>query len=311
MRMLKVNLLCIATVLLMTSVTRAKEWRGIVPLHSTRADVERLLGQPKADFWDYDFEEERAHITYSERSCQEGLPHGWNVPKDTVVEIYTVPKKDQSLSEVLLPGKDYRQVRAAHTPHIDYIDADEGLRYTVVEGMVQNITYLPSAKDKRLACGEYKYAAPVGDGVKLNSIEQVRFDSFGNISFEDAKARLDNFVIQLFSLRTQDPRWRGYIIVYAGRRAYRGEAQYRADCAKNYLVRTREMEAASLVAADGGFRNEMEFELYLGRADYYPPVLFPTVSPKHVEIIKRQLKGCAEPSPSTAAPNKALQLTAR
>src|SRR6266849_4384328 len=27
----------------------AKEWRGIVPLHSTRADVERLLGVPTID----------------------------------------------------------------------------------------------------------------------------------------------------------------------------------------------------------------------------------------------------------------------
>jgi hypothetical protein len=27
-------------------IAQAKEWRGIIPLHSTRADVERILGQP-------------------------------------------------------------------------------------------------------------------------------------------------------------------------------------------------------------------------------------------------------------------------
>jgi hypothetical protein len=71
------------------------------------------------------------------------------------------------------------------------------------------------------------------------------------------------------------------------------------------------MDESSLVAADGGFREEAEIELYIRRSDSYPPVLAPTVSPKKVEIINRKLSSCEERGPSTAAPNKRLQLTAR
>jgi len=296
MRKINVGFVCVATLLLTARVTQAKEWRGVVPLHSSRADAERLFGQSRSDYWQYDFEEERAHITYADGQCEEGLPGGWNVPKDTVIEIYTVPKKDLKLSDVLTPGKDYRQIRAAHTQHIYYVDAEEGVRYTVMGGMVQSISYIPSAKDNSLSCGEYKYASPVEDGAKLASVEQYPLDTYGDISFEDAKARLDNFVIELQMLRAEDPKWRGYIVLYAGRRAYPGEAQFRSDCAKNYLVKVRGMDVDSLIAADGGFREELRVELYLSPNDVYPPLLMPTVSPKKVEILPGKLRGCEQRS---------------
>jgi hypothetical protein len=294
-------------------MTSAKAWRGIEPLHSTRADVERLLGAPKSKekISIYDFPEERALIFYSVRRCEEGLPGGWNVPTDTVVEIYTMPSAEKKVEEVLVPGKQYQQTRAAHTLQVYYLDPDEGISYTVFDGLVRSISFLPSAREQNLSCGDYKYAAPVPEGAKLDRVELATFDSFGNISFEDAKARLDNFVIQLFSLKEQDSRWRGYIIVYAGARAYEGEAQFRADCAKNYLVKVRKMEVSSLYAVDGGFREEFQVDLFLGRSDYYPAVLTPTVSPRKVKIINRQLRSCEQWNPSIAAPNKRLERTRR
>ena len=298
MRKVGLSFVCVAMVFLMVSVAQAKDWRGVVPLHSTRADVERLLGRPRSDYWHYDFEEESAHIEYSDSPCEEGLPGGWNVPKDTVVEIYTVPKKDLKLSDVLVTDRDYRQIRAAHTQHIYYVDASEGVRYTVWEGEVQNISYLPSAKDKPLSCGEYKYASPVEEGAKLASVEQYPLDTYGDIPFEDAKARLDNFVIDLQMLRAEDRKWRGYIVVYAGRRAYEGEAKFKAECAKNYLIKVRGMDANSLIAADGGHRDELMVALYLTPRDVYPPVLMPTVSPKKVEILPGKIERCEQRSTS-------------
>ncbi|PYS66898.1 MAG: hypothetical protein DMF69_24685, partial [Acidobacteria bacterium] len=140
------------------------------------------------------------------------------------------------------------------------------------------------------------------------SIEHYPFDSFGNIPFEDVMARLDNFVIQLFNLKAVDSRWQGYIIVYAGRRSYRGEAKFKSDCAKNYLVRIRKIEPSSVIAADGGFRDEMLVELFLGRTDYYPPTLNPTVSLKNVQIVKRRPQSCTGVSPKHAS-NKRLERT--
>ena len=277
----------------------AKAWRGIEPLHATRADVERLLGPPNFDksaySWGYDFPEERAFVSFYSGGCEEGLPGGWKVPNDTVMEIYLVPAVAKKWADVLIAGKEYEQTRAVHTPTVFYIDPDEGIRFTVADGYVQSIVYGPAARDEHLKCGEFQYAVPVQPGAKLNRIEQYPFDSFGNVHYEDAKARLDNFVIQLFQLKAEEPRWRGYIIVYAGRRAYIGEAQYKANCFKNYLVRVRHMDAGSLFAADGGFREEMQVQLYVGRSDYYPPVLLPEVSPKKVKVIRRRLRSCAEP----------------
>ena len=57
------------------------------------------------------------------------------------------------------------------------------------------------------------------------------FDSYGNICFEDEKARLDNFAIAL----QQNPEWIGYIVVYAGNESCAGEAQYRATELSNEL----------------------------------------------------------------------------
>lgn len=245
--------------------------------------------------WIYDFPEERAFIHFaSGEPCEEGLPGGWKVPKDTVLGIDIYPRVPKKMNEVLTAGKEYETVQAAHTPHVYYFDSDEGTSFTVQDGVVSSMGYGPTAKDKDYKCGEYKYAAPVAPGAKLKSREHYPFDEFGNIRYEDAKARLDNFVIQLFQLLESDPQWRGYIVVYAGRRSYLGEAQHKANCFKNYLVRVRKIDAANLFAADGGFREDMQVQLYIGRADYYPPVLLPTISPKKVQLIRRRLKSCSQ-----------------
>lgn len=84
--------------------------------------------------------------------------------------------------------------------------------------------------------------------------------------------------------------------MYAGRRAYAAEGQFSADCAKNYLVKVRGMDADSLIAADGGFREELRVELYLSPKDVYPPLLMPTVSPKKVKILPGMLRRCEQRS---------------
>lgn len=60
-------------------------------------------------------------------------------------------------------------------------------------------------------------------------------DKYGNIAWEDEKARLDNFAIQLM----HDANEIGYFYVRSGRVSCRGEAQARAVRAKNYMIRVR------------------------------------------------------------------------
>lgn len=107
------------------------------------------------------------------------------------------------------------------------------------------------------------------------------FDQYGNIAFNDEKARLDNFAIQL----QNEPGSQGYIIAYAGRRARTGEAQARADRAKDYLVNTRGIDPGRIVTVDGGYREDLTVELWIVPQGATPPTASPTLQPSDVTII--------------------------
>ena len=274
-----------------------KPWKNIVPLHSTHADVDRLLGPPRGEDSAYEIGGEEVLISYSSQGCQEGLPGGWKVPSNTVVSITVTvsPAKDLPLADVLVPGRNYDQIYRVHTPRlVDYVDVSEGVRYTAIDGSVQSITYFGSeADDNKLRCGVYKYAGPVPLGAK-NRFEQVPYDSYGKLPFEDAEGRLDNFLLQLQNMNEGRSHYRGFIIVYAGRAAHPAEASTIAECSRNYLVSVRNAAPDSVIATDGGYRDQFTVELYIMPNDAYPPLLMPTVSPKQIEILPGSLRPCSQ-----------------
>jgi len=83
-----------------------------------------------------------------------------------------------------------------------------------------------------------------------------KFDEYGNIRFNDEKARLDNFAIQL----QNEPTAQGYIYGYG---SCGSEGQERANRAKDYLVNTRGIDAGRLVVVDGGCKPELKVELWI------------------------------------------------
>lgn len=294
MRFSAIVVILVWACIFMPRAASGKAWRGLVPLHSTRADVQKLLGAPSVEDSGYEIDGDRVQINYSSQGCREGLPGGWKVPADTVVSISVSPAKEIKLSDVIVPGKKYEQIYAVHTPTVDYLDVSEGVRYTTQADAVTEITYVASEADEKiLRCGEYKYAAPVPAGAK-NKFEQIPYDSYGKIPFEDAEARLDSFMIELRNLNEGRPHYRGFIIVYAGRSAHAAEASANAECAKNYLVSVRNAAPDSVVAADGGYRDQFTIELYIMPNDAYPPLLMPTVSPKQIEILPGTLSPCSQ-----------------
>lgn len=106
-------------------------------------------------------------------------------------------------------------------------------------------------------------------------------DSYGDISFEDEQARLDNFAIAVLEV----PGSQGYIIAYGGRRGRRGEAAERGERARDYLVSRRGIEPARIVVLDGGYRDELTVVLSVVPPGVHPPAASPTVDPSEVEII--------------------------
>ena len=91
-----------------------------------------------------------------------------------------------------------------------------------------------------------------------------KFDEYGNIRFNDEKARLDNYAIQL----QNEPGSTATIIVYG---SCAGEAQQRGDRAKDYLVNTRGIEAGRITVIDGGCRSELLVQLWIVPAGATPP----------------------------------------
>jgi hypothetical protein len=111
-------------------------------------------------------------------------------------------------------------------------------------------------------------------------------DEYGNISFEDEQARLDNFAIEL----QNDPAAKGYVTCYGGKVGRAGEARRRCARAKRYLVGRRGIPAAQLVAADGGYRQDLTVTLWIVPEGVTPPPHVPTVDPSEVRFIRGKAK---------------------
>ena len=100
--------------------------------------------------------------------------------------------------------------------------------------------------------------------VSTKPVPPRKFDEYGNIRFNDEKARLDNFAIQL----QNEPTAQGYIIGYGSCDA---EGQTRANRAKDYLVNTRGIDAGRIVVVDGGCMPELKVELWIVPQGATPP----------------------------------------
>lgn len=96
-----------------------------------------------------------------------------------------------------------------------------------------------------------------------------KFDEYGSIRFNDEKARLDNFAIQLQNERT----FQGYVIAY-GRCGDEGRA--RGHRAKDYLVNNRGVASGRVVVIDGGCMPALLVELWMFPRGVTPPTADPT-----------------------------------
>ena len=85
------------------------------------------------------------------------------------------------------------------------------------------------------------------------------FDEYGNIEFEDEKARLDNFAIQL----SEEPLFSGYILMSAGQETYENETREHLDRVKSYLVNVRDIDAIRVVTLDCGFTKDLNIKLWV------------------------------------------------
>lgn len=117
--------------------------------------------------------------------------------------------------------------------------------------------------------------APPGCGGSASKTVQFKppppigcaLDGYGDIKFEDEKARLDNFAIQL----QNDPLSSGYILMFAGQVTFENEAQERLDRAKSYLADVRDIDRNRIVTVDCGYSSELWAQTWIVPIGAAPP----------------------------------------
>lgn len=223
-----------------TAVT-AKEWRGIVPLKSTRQDVERIFGVPKkSSEWlaYYNLANEIVAFHFKVGTC-EGDRMGWtyNVPAGTVVGIGVIPKgvhrKEEYSTGSNVSVREYGEVVTY------YSDTSTGLTIETYKNVVTLVDYKPEASQDNLYC-------PKIDDCCVDYFPQ--FDEYQNLPFSDEKARLDNFFINM-----NERLGRGIIEIVGPSRRHRQSRLKRAARAQKYVTKELGLEPERLLLIDGGF----------------------------------------------------------
>jgi hypothetical protein len=232
----------------MVSLCSAKEWRGLVPLHSTCEDVKRILNVSDCA-GAFDTDEGRVKIEFTLKPCAEG----WSVPARTVLRISVSPKAKR-LSDIDLDLAKFEKYVEYDSPNFTYYsDRNEGVTIEVgPDQKILNIHYYGALKDDYLHCKSWRPPHP-------SALGSVKFDEFGDIGAWEVRKRLDIFAGQL----REQPTTQGYIIVYGGRRSRISEAKERAVRAKNYLTKHHGIESRRLVIVDGGRREQAATELHI------------------------------------------------
>ena len=229
----------------------AQSWKGIVPLRSTRADVTRILGAPTNDSDGVSFFSLRDAVVvvhYQTAACdKDQFGFGWNVPAGTVTDIGVVPKT--TIDKELFTREGKFEKRSVVPALVYYIDRTSGLTVETYKDKVSLLTYSPTEAQENMRCPRVE---------KCCFDVFPKFDEYGRLPFDDEKARLDNFVIQM-----RERNARGALVVYGENPTARRKMVQRAERAKNYVVKGLGFEPLRLLVIDGGYRNESVTALHL------------------------------------------------
>jgi len=260
----------VLTILLMiTSLAFTQDtpgWRGIVPLQSTREQLEQLVGVLDRRCQCYSTETESIRVEYASGPCTGDLP-GWNVPADTVLSLKIYPKKPLVFSELKIQKEDF-VTTVDDTVTTYYGNGEKGLRYAVTSlGTVASIWHGPSVKQNKLRCAGFP---PTDGGI-------TAYQPYDQFPFEtvDDKVRLGEFGVRLL----KEPQLKGYIIVYGQRDKVASVDQF-VKSAKTYLVEELNLNPNSIETSNGGYREHATVELFLIPREWPPPIATPTFSSK-------------------------------
>jgi hypothetical protein len=161
MNKLKVfQLTILIPVLSLVTLGQNNIWNGIVPLKSTRADVEKILGKPITDIKDksadeYKTKNERVFVQYSMGTCDTQPNNGWNIPKGKVLLISIYPNLKPKFAEFKFDKTKFEVLPDYDMKNIIYYSNDKdgvNIEVDTVEGVINAFRYGVESKDDYLRC---------------------------------------------------------------------------------------------------------------------------------------------------------------
>jgi hypothetical protein len=136
-------------------------WQGIVPLRSTRAEVEQLLGPPKSSLGEiylYDTSENRVSVSYTSDPCSVNGANPTGGATDVALKITISPKKVLLVRELDLNKDNYKRIQDDHPEDsVHYLNSLDGVTVDVILNngceQVVSVIYYATARDRGLRCG--------------------------------------------------------------------------------------------------------------------------------------------------------------
>jgi hypothetical protein len=137
----------------------AKDWRGIVPLHSSRADVVHRFSQcaNAADACTIRIGNEDAYVVFSTGAMSEYYECARRLPTDTVLHVEVELQAPRKMADLGIRERKFRSFVPAAAPekrYRGYVDEDEGWVVETYKGRVRRLYYIAGRKDWSL-CPSY------------------------------------------------------------------------------------------------------------------------------------------------------------
>jgi hypothetical protein len=149
------TLICLTILMSSTFLFETKGWRGMVPMRSTRADVEAVLGQGTGpEKCSYYLDDMNVFFVYTSDRCEDGEARRWNVAPGTVKWITVYLKPQPKLSDLKIDESQYKK-REIMDGVLQYINDKDGSSMEVQQGRVTTFLYGPSEGDDHLKCPGY------------------------------------------------------------------------------------------------------------------------------------------------------------
>lgn len=258
---------------------QSNSWNGLTPLHSTRADVEKMFGPPKENDCRFGCEYKAGKDFISVRFANGLCDEGWNVSKDTIISfsVYLDAESGKSLDELKLD-------RSKFSHMVD--DAVYGTWTNPVEGRtyyfgsfdkeLRSKGYIPKKSDNQTyRCNGFPPYAPEGRHYPMDYLQFYNPKPKRKEGFYSIIAGIDRLAVELIGAGKDQKK--AYALVYFDDKLPFETYQERLSDIKKFWLKIRKYPPDLITFIEGGMREDSLIEFYLLPNDWPPPSPDPTL----------------------------------